>query len=191
MAKSRCATFFDRNAGDSVLFSSLDDFLRQVQRKAFVQAEFAVRQREEALDIVQDAMLKLASSYAERDSTEWPKLFQRILQNQIKDWYRRSQVRSVLFFWEQHEQAEDSAEWLATDDTAPSDCAESERRFAMISKRIRALPLRQQQVFLLRAYWGHSVAEVAEILGCHSGTVKTHYARALHALQSDLESIKC
>ena len=46
---------------------------------------FAVREEEAALDIVQDAMLKLAEKYGDRPDDEFPMLFQRILQNTIRD----------------------------------------------------------------------------------------------------------
>ena len=56
---------------------------------------FAVREEEGALDIVQDSMLKLAEKYGDRPAEEFPMLFQRILQNTIRDFYRRSKVRSM------------------------------------------------------------------------------------------------
>ena len=56
---------------------------------------FAVRNEETALDIVQDAMMKLAEKYGDRPAEEFPMLFQRIIQNTIRDYYRRSKVRSL------------------------------------------------------------------------------------------------
>ena len=67
----------------------MSDFLASVEKRAFKQAVYAVRQDESALDIVQDAMLKLAEKYADRPPQELPMLFQRILQNTIRDWFRR------------------------------------------------------------------------------------------------------
>ena len=56
---------------------------------------FAVRNEESALDIVQDAMMKLAEKYGDKPLEELPMLFQRILQNVIRDFYRRQKVRSM------------------------------------------------------------------------------------------------
>ncbi|GAH93230.1 unnamed protein product, partial [marine sediment metagenome] len=42
----------------------ISDFLRQVEKRAFRQTAYAVRDDHVALDIVQDAMLKLADKYA-------------------------------------------------------------------------------------------------------------------------------
>src|SRR5205085_4440875 len=73
----------------------ISGFLAEVERRAFKQAMFAVRNEESALDIVQDAMLKLTENYAARPIAELPMLFQRILQNTIHDHFRRQKVRST------------------------------------------------------------------------------------------------
>ena len=67
----------------------LNDFLESVERRAFKQAVYAVRKDEAALDIVQDAMIKLAEKYGDKPLAELPMLFQRILQNTIHDHFRR------------------------------------------------------------------------------------------------------
>jgi hypothetical protein len=82
---------------NSILASprELSDFLVACERRAFKQAMFAVRNEETALDIVQDSMMKLAEKYGDRPAGELPMLFQRIIQNTIRDHYRRSKVRSL------------------------------------------------------------------------------------------------
>ena len=54
-----------------------------------------MRDEEAALDIVQDAMLRLAEKYGDRPAEELPLLFHRIVQNAIRDWYRRQKVRAL------------------------------------------------------------------------------------------------
>lgn len=166
----------------------LNRFLKTVQSKAYAQAVSAVGNRDEALDIVQDTMFKLAKSYATRHADEWPMLFQRILQNQIRDWYRRQKVRSILFWWDQapSESSESSANALSEIES-PEEMMVSGRRMGGIDVALKKLPLRQQQAFLLRALWGHSVEETAQILGCKAATVKTHYARAIKMLKTSVE----
>ena len=75
--------------------TTLDRFLASVERRAFRIAQMAVRDRDDALDIVQGAMLRLARSYARRPSEEWKPLFYRILYNGIRDFQRRRSVRSA------------------------------------------------------------------------------------------------
>src|SRR4029434_8484053 len=73
----------------------LSAFLASVEHRAFKQAQFAVRDADAALDIVQDAMIKLSENYGERRAAEFPLLFTRILQNVIHDHFRRQKVRST------------------------------------------------------------------------------------------------
>src|SRR5688500_13874446 len=73
----------------------LSDFLENVERRAFKQALFAVRKDESALDIVQDAMIKLAEKYGDKHPAELLMLFQRILQTSILDYFRREKVRNT------------------------------------------------------------------------------------------------
>jgi len=67
----------------------LSNFLAEVERRAYRQTAYAVRDEHAALDIVQDAMLKLAEKYGARPAAEFPMLFQRILQNTMRDFWRR------------------------------------------------------------------------------------------------------
>ena len=73
----------------------LSAFLASAERRAFKQAQFAVRDADSALDIVQDAMLKLSEHYGGRPAAELPLMFTRILQNTIHDFFRRQKVRST------------------------------------------------------------------------------------------------
>ena len=172
----------------------LSDFLASVERRAFKQAVYAVKDGEAALDIVQDAMLKLAESYPDRPSTELPMLFQRILQNVIRDWYRRSKVRSTwtsLFssFGGKGEDDDerDFLETLEAEDTGnvpvqPSDQLAQAQLLKIIEEAIVRLPARQREAFMLR-YWEElDVAETAAAMGCSEGSVKTHCSRATQAL---------
>lgn len=164
---------------------SLDRFLKEVQQRAFITAKLATSHDEEALDLVQDSMLKLARSYSDRNPEDWPKLFQRILQNAIKDWYRRQKVRSILYWWQQHDKSEEELA-IVTVAGHTADSAADQRHNQQLNQQlyqaIEQLPRRQQQAFVLRAWWEHSTEETAQIMGCSQGSVKTHYSRASSAM---------
>ena len=175
----------------------LSDFLASVEKRAFKQAVYAVRNDESALDIVQDAMMKLAEKYADRPAGELPMLFQRILQNTIRDWYRRQKVRSTwttLFssFSSKDDDDYDILETLQAEDTSnvpvsPAAQLEQAQLLTIIEKAIEKLPGRQREAFMLR-YWEElDVAETAEAMGCSEGSVKTHCSRAVHALSTMLK----
>jgi RNA polymerase sigma-70 factor, ECF subfamily len=179
--------------------NELSEFLASVERRAYKQALFAVRDSENALDIVQDAMLKLAEKYGTKPAAELPMLFQRILQNTIRDFYRRQKVRSlwVTLFSSlsagKEDDDSDPLETLAVADpsgsgTAPVDRLEQSQVVEIVEKELQRLPARQRQAFLLR-YWEElDVAETAAVMGCSEGSVKTHCSRAAHALASALRA---
>ena len=89
----------ERPAAGGARVTPLDDFLSGIERRALVMAELATRDREEALDLVQDAMLAFVDRYAGHDPAEWPPLFHRVLQNRIRDWHRRQKVRRRWRVW--------------------------------------------------------------------------------------------
>jgi RNA polymerase sigma-70 factor (ECF subfamily) len=177
----------------------LSEFLKSVERRAFKQAYFAVRNEESALDIVQDSMLKLAEKYAAKPGEELPLLFQRILQNTIRDYYRRQKVRNT---WttllsalspSNEDEDFDPLETLEAADGSnnknnPSDQLARLQVIGIIEKAIETLPPRQREAFLLRYWEEMDVAQTAEVMGCSEGSVKTHCSRATHALAEVLKA---
>jgi RNA polymerase sigma-70 factor (ECF subfamily) len=176
----------------------LSDFLAAAERRAFKQAMFAVRNEETALDITQDAMMKLAEKYGARPANELPMLFQRILQNTIRDHYRRSKVRSLWTtllsaFSSGEDEDRDPLESFAVEsDTAtpdsPEDRLEQSQLLGIIEKEIMRLPARQREAFLMRYWEDMNVAETASAMGCSEGSVKTHCSRATHTLAAALKT---
>jgi RNA polymerase sigma-70 factor (ECF subfamily) len=177
----------------------MSDFLASVERRAFKQAVFSVQEEESALDIVQDSMMRLAEKYADRPPAELPMLFQRILQNAIRDHFRRSKVRST---WTTlldsmglggEDGDADPLETLEVDDTSnvptsPASQLEQVQVMAAIEDALKGLPARQREAFVLR-YWEElDVSETAKVMGCSEGSVKTHCSRATHALAKVLKS---
>ena len=178
----------------------LNDFLESVERRAFKQAAYAVRKDEAALDIVQDAMIKLAEKYGDKPLAELPMLFQRILQNTILDYFRREKVRNtwVSLFGglgrrdEDGEEFDILASYEAEEGTSAAessaDLAERAETLRLIEEEVQKLPARQREAFLMRYWQDMDVAETAEAMGCSEGSVKTHCSRATHTLQKALEA---
>ena len=176
----------------------LADFLAQVERRAFKQAVFAVHDDSSALDIVQDAMLRLAEKYSARPPAELPLLFQRILQNAIRDHFRRQKVRGtwttlLSSFGIGEDDDADPLDTLEVDDggnipESPAGRLEQAEVMGIIEEALRGLPDRQREAFLLR-YWEElDVSETAKAMGCSEGSVKTHCSRATHALAKVLRA---
>lgn len=160
---------------------ALDSFFASVQIKALRQIECAVKHREEALDILQDAMFRLAQKYSQKQD-EWPMLFQRIIQNAIRDWYRRQKVRGIMSWFGSSEEIEHE---VPNNSSAALDKQHAELQ--RIEQALQSLPQRQQQAFILRAWWGYDTEETATAMNCSGGSVKTHYSRAVQKLRELLE----
>ena len=167
---------------------TLEQFLASIEQRAYRMAVIAIGDREEALDVVQDAMTRLVQKYADRGADEWPLLFHRILQNTIRDWYRRSKLRNglrQLFNWQDND--DDPIDSLPDRmDVSPERSLGNQQDMAALERALQDLSLRQQQVFLLRAWEGLDVSQTAKAMGCSEGSVKTHYSRAVHSLREKL-----
>ncbi|MFL6549434.1 MAG: RNA polymerase sigma factor [Povalibacter sp.] len=168
----------------------LDRFLAGIERRAFRIARIGLRNDDDALDAVQDAMLKLARTYSQRPSSEWPPLFYRILQNRIRDGQRRRQVRSRIFAWlpsfADDDEQSDPQDSTAADEPGAVEKLMAGEAMAILERSIAELPARQQEAFMLRNLEGLDVAQTASAMGCSEGSVKTHYSRAVHALREKL-----
>lgn len=178
--------------------AELSQFLSNVERRAFKHAVYAVRDDHVALDIVQDAMLKLAEKYGEKPAEELPMLFQRILQNTIRDHYRRQKVRTAwttLFSSLQPKHKEEDLDPLDMlqdneNQSAPDGPGESLQQrqiIALIEQSLIKLPTRQREAFLLRYWEGLDTTETALAMGCTEGSVKTHCSRGVRALAVSLK----
>lgn len=169
---------------------ALDRFLAGVERRALGVARLALRDRAEAEDVVQDAMIRLVRHYGRRPEAEWRPLFYRILRNRITDIQRGRRLRrAVMVFWS-GSRREDAAPEPAPDavDTRgrPDEALEGEELLARIEAVLATLSARQREAFLLRNFEGLDVAQAAVAMGCSEGSVKTHYFRAMQALQGAL-----
>jgi len=171
----------------------LERFLASVEQRAFRIARIALRNDDDALDVVQDAMLQLAQRYGQRPSAEWRPLFYRILQNRVRDYQRRRQVRDRVFAWlpsfvDKDEAIAEPDPLEQVGDPGPGVVEQLATGEAMklLEGALGALPARQQEAFMLRNFEGLDVAQTASAMGCSEGSVKTHYSRAVHTLRAQL-----
>ncbi len=167
--------------------SALDKFFASVEKDAYRLAVAAVHDPDDAVDLVQDVMLTLVKRYRGKTEDEWRPLFFRILQNHIRDWYRRRSVKHALLRWSG---LGDTTEQIANIEAPEADNPEytvgASDSLARVELAIKTLPTQQQQVFLLRCWQEWSVADTARIMSISESSVKTHYARALSALRKKL-----
>lgn len=183
--------------------ATMDGFLGGVEYKAYHLARHAIWDHEQALDIVQDSMLKLVEKYSRRPAEEWPALFYTILNNRIRDIQRRRMVQEKagkivsLFRPGRAEDRQEESDLLET--TNPVDPAagmgdpaaqlSNKQLRDLIERAVSGLPRRQNQVFVLREWQGLNVRETAQVLGCAEGSVKQHHFRAMRAMRKQLAEV--
>ncbi len=170
---------------------SLDQFLKSVERRALRMAELATASRDEAQDLVQDAMFGFVRHYAAKPAVDWAPLFYRVLDSRLHDWHRRRNVRSRwLAVWTRND-ADDESDAIAQapdqNDPGPLLRLAGNEAAHALDNALARLPLRQRQAFLLRLWEGFDVATTARTMRCSDGSVKTHLSRALTALRRELE----
>ncbi|MEX1828604.1 RNA polymerase sigma factor [Luteibacter sp. CQ10] len=172
--------------------ANMDAFLAAIERRAWRMAEIHLGNREDALDAVQDAMLRLVRHYGGKPAAEWTPLFWGILRRRIVDLQRRRKVRSIVVGWIGGGRDDDGDElpsWDPADDAPdPSARLQDSQAYGDIVEALRRLPRRQREAFTLRMMEGLDVAETAAAMGCSDGSVKTHLSRAMHALRDQLEA---
>lgn len=168
---------------------NFSQFLASVEKRAFGMAVVSVKNADDALDIVQDAMFTLARKYSEKNSSEWAPIFYRVLNNRITDFHRSNSRRAGLFGWFGFGESsgQDELEQVAGPaQHNPEFIQELDSDTRLLLEAVALLPVRQQQAFLLRAWEGMDVKNTAKSMNCSEGSVKTHYSRAVHALRENL-----
>ncbi|MEO1573377.1 MAG: RNA polymerase sigma factor [Pseudomonadota bacterium] len=174
--------------------AQLDRFFAGAERRAFVHARYALRHEDDALDAVQDAMMRLAVKYADRPAEEWPALFYRILENRIRDMQRhrtvRGRVLSLLPFGRGDDEAPDPiAEAPDPGVQDPVRLVADDAAMRALYSALNRLPARQREAFVLRQLNGLSVEEAAAAMEVSTGSVKTHLSRAMSKLRSVLSDL--
>jgi RNA polymerase sigma-70 factor (sigma-E family) len=129
-----------------------------------------------AQDLVQDTMVRVQLNWrrvARADSPE--RYVRRMLTNQFVDWRRGSWLSRVLL------RPEADPAW-----PCPTDHAQENAERDLIWSWLAKLPRRQRAVLVLRYYEDLPDAEIAEVLGCAVGTVRSSISRALATLRAEL-----
>ncbi|WP_139178827.1 RNA polymerase sigma factor [Lysobacter enzymogenes] len=165
--------------------ASLEEFLAGLGTRAFRFAELGLRHREDALDAVQDAMMKMLG-YRERPPQEWTPLFWSILRSRIVDVQRRRAFRLRWLLPAARNDDDAPADW-ADDGPDPQRTHDGREAYGRLAQALQTLPRRQREAFSLRVLEELDVATTARAMGCSEGAVKTHLSRAREALQRQLE----
>ncbi len=175
----------DRAAqGDREAFGAL--VLRH-QNRVFNVAYQVVRNREDALDVSQEAFAKafasLSSFKGEAGFTTW---MHRIVVNLAIDCLRRRRRGDATAYDDRLAVPEDVESGLAAPDD-PAAAVESRQVQSLLTRGIQALPPAHRAVLVLREIEGLSYDEIARAVGCNLGTVMSRLFYARRKLRKVLE----
>ena len=166
---------------------TLEDFLASIGTRAFRFAEVGLRSRDDALDAVQDAMVRMLG-YRDRPPGEWTPLFWSVLRSRIIDLQRRRRFR-LGWLSPAGDSEGQTLDW-ADRSPDPARAHEAQASYASLVAALRQLPSRQREAFILRVLEECDVATTATAMGCSEGSVKTHLSRARTALQRHLKDFE-
>ncbi|MFB3817371.1 MAG: sigma-70 family RNA polymerase sigma factor [Candidatus Methylomirabilales bacterium] len=169
--------------GDREAFGVL---VERHQHRAFNLAYRLVRNREDALDVAQEAFARayasLGSFKGQASFTTW---LHRIVVNQAIDWLRRGR-RTEAAYDDQRPAPEDAA----ADPAAPDDPAsllQHKQVQALLAEGLDRLPPAHRAVLVLREVEGMSYDEIGRAVGCSLGTVMSRLFYARRKLRQALE----
>jgi RNA polymerase sigma-70 factor (sigma-E family) len=127
-----------------------------------------------AEDLVQASLLKLYQVWSRIDTSGDPDAYlRRIIVNTRRSWWRTR--------WRQETPVPEVPEAAVGEDAA-----ERHAVGALVRQALARLPRQQRAVLVLRYCEDLPEAEVASLLGCSAGAVKTHAHRGLRALRESL-----
>jgi RNA polymerase sigma-70 factor (ECF subfamily) len=134
---------------------------------------------EDAADALQDALIaafrRAGSFRGEAAVTTW---LHRVVVNACLDRHRAAKVRRADPLPDDLERyARGGALATATPEDGPEDAAEADERRRLVLAALATLPAEQRAALVLVDMEGYPVAEVAEMLDCPVGTVKSRCAR--------------
>jgi RNA polymerase sigma factor (sigma-70 family) len=185
----------ESHAPVKVEHDSIETFLADIGARAFRFAELGLRQREDALDAVQDTMMRMLG-YRDRSSTEWTPLFWSILRRRVVDVQRRRNFRLRWLTFDHarsidtHGDLQDTSVDWADEAPDPARTHEGREAYARMATALSTLPRRQREAFTLRVLEELDVADTARVMACSEGSVKTHLSRAREALRRQLEDVR-
>jgi len=176
-------------AGDE---SAFDDLVLRHQQRAFNVAYQLLRDHEDATEVAQDAFVRayrsLDSFHGECEFTTWlHRIVVNLAHNKHRWWKRRGKQASLsLDSPVESEDAEIPRQMAAATD-APDLKAVQKEFVELLNRRMSELPRKFREVIVLRNVENLSYVEIATVLNCSVGTVKSRLARGREALRNSMQ----
>jgi RNA polymerase sigma-70 factor (ECF subfamily) len=172
--------------GDRAAFGAL---VQRHQDRIFNLAYQVVRNREDALDVAQDAFVKAFASLSgfkgEASFTTW---MHRIVVNLAIDCLRRRRRGDPTDYDDRLAVPEERDAGFTAPDN-PEKALETREVRSLLARGLQGLPPAHRAVLVLREIEGLSYRQIARVVGCNVGTVMSRLFYARRKLKKVLEPI--
>ena len=156
----------------------LAELYRRHSRDAVRLAYLLTGDRSLSEDLVQDAFVKLAGRFADlRDPTRFEPYLRKTVVNLARMHFRRRRVERRFL------------ERAANEPARPAEQPDVSE-YQVMRTRLLSLPYRQRAAIVLRYYEDLSDAQIADVLRCRPGTVKSLLSRGLEQLRHEIPGIE-
>jgi len=174
--------------------SAFDDLVLRHQQRAFNVAFQLLRDHEDATEVAQDAFVRayrnLNSFHGDCEFTTWlHRIVVNLAHNKHRWWKRRGKQASVSLDASLESFGTVDAQ-MAGASAAPDLQAVKAEFVELLSQKIKELPLRFREVIVLRNVEDLSYEEIAAVLKCSVGTVKSRLARGREALRKSMRAVE-
>lgn len=172
------------------LIEQLNIFFIANEKKAYAIAVMSLKNKDDALDVVQDVMIKFVEKYKRKNQKHWCSLFYRMVQNRITDFHRSNTKKRKYFSFFNTDKDENIIEQVADENYVTAlQQMDDYTKIENLQDCLNELPTRQLQAFVCRIWEGLSVKETANSMKCSQGSVKTHLFRALKSIREQMKQI--
>ena len=173
-------------AGDKKAFGKL---VKKYQDKVLYLAYDLIGNFDDAQDIAQNAFLRALNGINNfKSQSSFSTWLYRIVVNLSIDFKRaKSRKRHVSIEKSQDEDAKSIENILKDNYLQPDQIAELKDFTKQVNNALKKLPHNQKTAFILRHYHDMNMQEIAEILGCKPGTIRSHLFRAINKLREELK----
>ncbi len=166
------------NAGDEAAFN---DIVKKYQKKIYWHARRMTGNHLDADEVVQEVLIAIYNNLKKfRFQSSLYTWIYRITSTRTLNFLNRSKLKRFIGIEDSNAHELHSHEDITGD-------YEQREKFARLEKKLRTLPAKQREVFIMRNFDDMSYKEIAEITGRSEGGLKANYFHAVNKLTELME----
>ena len=170
-------------AGD---IKSFEQLIAKHQKKAFNIAYRMLGNLEDANDVTQEALVKAYKGIKKfKGKSSFSTWLYAIVNNACIDFIRKNRKANIIYLDREYETGEGTCKiQLGSNENTPEQLFEKKEVQRLVRESIGELGYDYRRIIVLRDVEGFSYKEIAQILDCPEGTVKSRISRARSSLKT-------